>query len=67
MTYGCKNRAPLGQRVIPAQDGWFSDGYTRYPKLVPLHFRMAPECIYSTSDLGQKDKSCDGCKWHQKL
>jgi hypothetical protein len=65
MTYGCHNRAPLGQKVIPVQDGWFTDGLTRYPKLVPLPFRMAPDCKYSETDLGKADKGCEGCKWRK--
>lgn len=65
MSYACKNRAPLGEKVLAVQDGWFTDGVTRYPKMVPMRFRMNPACVYSTSDLGKADKGCDGCKWRQ--
>lgn len=60
---GCHNRAPLGTKVLAAQDGWFSDGHTRTPKMVPMPFRMNPSCVYTTSELGKADKKCDGCKW----
>ncbi|MDD0837895.1 hypothetical protein PSQ40_04855 [Curvibacter sp. HBC61] len=65
MTYGCYNRAPLGQLVIPAQDGHFTDGFTRYPKLKPIHFRMEKDCVYTTSELGKADKKCEGCRWRK--
>ena len=61
--YGCHNRQPLGSRPIPAQDGWFVDGVTRTPRLVPLPFRMAKACEYAKAD-GQADPRCAGCK-HQ--
>jgi hypothetical protein len=31
--------------------------------MVDMEFRMSPDCIYSTSDLGQVDPKCEGCKW----
>ena len=62
MTYGCHNRAPY-LTSIPVGDGHYMDGYTRTPRMVPMPFRMSKDCEYSTSDLGEKDKACDGCKW----
>jgi hypothetical protein len=60
MKYGCFNRPPLGTRPMPMQDGWYIDGVTRTPRLVPLPFRMRPECVYSQDKADQK---CTGCKW----
>jgi hypothetical protein len=62
MTYGCFDRAPY-LTSIPAQNGWFMDGYTRTPRMVPMPFRMSKDCNYKTTALGEKDKGCDGCKW----
>jgi hypothetical protein len=62
MPNGCFNRAPYTP-VIPVQDGWFMDGYTRTPRMVPMPFRMEPGCQFTHSDLGQADKRCTGCTW----
>jgi hypothetical protein len=51
--------------MMPAQNGWYMDGVTRTPKMTPVKFRMAAECQYTLSDLGQKDDRCTGCK-HRK-
>jgi hypothetical protein len=64
MTYGCHNRKPF-KTMMPAQNGWYMDGVTRTPKMTPVKFRMAAECQYTLSDLGQKDDRCTGCK-HRK-
>lgn len=46
------------------QDGWWMDGYTRYPKMKAVEFRGSPGCVYSTDPLmGSKDPGCVGCKW----
>jgi len=29
--------------------------------MVDMEFRMDPSCVYSTSDLGEKDEKCHGC------
>ena len=62
MTYQCHNRGAFAPSMA-VQDGWYMDGYTRTPRMVPMPFRMSKDCEYSTSELGQKDKGCDGCKW----
>jgi hypothetical protein len=33
--------------------------------MVPMPFRMAPDCQYTQSELGQADKRCDGCTWKE--
>jgi hypothetical protein len=62
MSHGCFDRAPYAP-VIPAQDGWYMDGYTRTPRMVPMPFRMSPTCNYTHTDLGAADKRCTGCTW----
>lgn len=57
--YACKNRAPLEQSA-QAQDGWI-DGWIR--NMVEVPFRMSTDCNYTTTELGEKDKGCDGCVW----
>ncbi len=59
--YGCHNR-PAYRTVMPAQNGWWLDGTTRTPRLVPVPFRMAPACQYTHTELGQADERCAGCK-----
>ncbi len=58
---GCFNRPPF-RTVMPAQDGWYLDGTTRTPRLVAIAHRMAQECQYTHTDLGQADAGCAGCK-----
>lgn len=58
---GCHNHKPF-RTSYPAQDGWFMDGVTRTPKMVPVKFRMAPDCQYTKTALGAADKRCEGCK-----
>jgi hypothetical protein len=60
MSHGCFNRAPFASSV-PVQDGWYMDGYTRTPRMVPMPFRMSPTCNYTHTDLGAADKRCTGC------
>jgi hypothetical protein len=62
MSYQCHNRAPF-LSSIPVADGFYMDGYTRTPRMVPMPFRMEPGCQYTHSNLGQADKACTGCKW----
>lgn len=59
---GCHNRQPY-RSTIPMQDGWYMDGHSRSPKMLSVPFRMNPECVYTTSELGQADAKCSGCKW----
>lgn len=58
MGYGCFDRKPLATRAV-VQDGWYSDGTTRYPKMIPIPDPMTKSCQYdrSVNDLG-----CSGCK-----
>jgi hypothetical protein len=60
VTYGCKDRATY-LSSIPVADGYFMDGYTRAPRMVPMPFRMAQGCEYTKSELGQADTRCTGC------
>ena len=60
--HGCWNRAPFAQSALPVQDGWFTDGHTRTPRLVPLPFRMSKDCEYGKAE-GRTDPGCEGCKW----
>lgn len=62
MAYQCKNRAPYVE-TIKVQDGWLNNWARR---MVDMEFRMDPNCVYSSSDLGQKDPQCHGCKWRAK-
>lgn len=59
MAYACKDRAPFAQSIQVA-DGWEN---TWARRMVDMQFRMDPSCIYSTSELGEKDEKCHGCKW----
>lgn len=59
MSYGCKNRAPFVEGT-EVQDGFYASG-PRRKVIVP--FRMATDCQYSETELGQADKRCAGCKW----
>lgn len=59
MTYSCKDRPPFEQS-IPVQDGW-ENSWAR--RMVDMQFTMDPSCVYSTSELGQADEKCTGCKW----
>lgn len=62
--YDCHNR-PAFKTVRPIQDGYYLDGVTRTPRLVPDHFRMARDCQYTLTGLGQADPKCTGCT-HRK-
>ena len=66
MSYGCHNR-PAFKRSHFAQDGWWIDGVQRIPKLTIVPFRMAEDCRYTLTDLGQADKVCQGCKHRKEL
>jgi len=62
--YGCHNRREYKQKLF-VQDGWWLDGQTRTAKVKQVPFRMAQECQYTHTALGQQDLRCDGCK-HKK-
>lgn len=57
---GCHNRKDF-RPSYPAQDGWYMDGVTRTPRLVPVKFSMTKDCQYTFTELGQKDAGCLGC------
>lgn len=59
---GCHNRKPY-KTSTPMQDGWYMDGVTRTAKMIPVPFRMNPQCQYTRSELGKVDPRCNGCKW----
>ena len=52
---GCHDRKPFKESV-PVQDGHFMDGVTRTPRMVSSPFRMARDCQYTKTTLGQADK-----------
>lgn len=62
MTYACKDRPPFEQSIKVA-DGWESSWARR---MVDMEFRMDPNCVYATSDLGQVDPKCQGCIHKEK-
>lgn len=66
---GCHDRAPF-KAEMHVQDGWSASAYentraitTRSQVVKPVPFRMAADCRYTHSDLGQADKGCTGCRW----
>lgn len=64
--YACHNRKPF-KAITQVQDGSnlvrSTSGYvTREPIIVEAPFRMAPDCQYTHTDLGQADARCVGCK-----
>lgn len=62
MTNGCHNRGWF-RTILPVQDGWYMDGATRVPRMVGSPFRMARDCQYTKTALGQADPGCVGCRW----
>lgn len=57
--YACKNRGEFAPSVT-VQDGKLNSWA---PRMVEMPFRMSKVCEYVKSDLGEKDKGCDGCIW----
>lgn len=57
--YACHNRGEFAPSVT-VQDGWLN---TWARRMVDMEFRLDPNCIYSTSELGKKDEQCHGCRW----
>lgn len=57
--YGCHNREPY--REAQVLHGLSSRSGLPVRVLVPN--RMARDCQYTKTALGQKDKGCSGCKW----
>lgn len=59
---GCHNRAPFVDLVLRQSPVWDSkEGKYAPPELVSIPHRMAKDCQYTLTELGQADKGCDGC------
>jgi hypothetical protein len=63
---GCHNRGPYATRQI-VQAGWWMDGVTRVARMESIPARMAKDCQYTLSKLGQADQGCTGCRHKQDL
>jgi len=64
MTYGCHDRKPYAPSFL-AQAGWVldeKDKMIRHATMIPIPFRMARDCQYTKTTLGQSDPKCEGCK-----
>ena len=61
--YGCHNRAPLRGHALLGID--WSEGHPLKAVRIQLPHRMARDCQYTLSALGQVDNGCTGCK-HKK-
>ena len=58
---GCHNHAPFLDSM-KLHNGLDAD---KNPVVVEIPFTMTRHCVYSTSNLGQIDKGCDGCSWRE--
>lgn len=60
---GCHNRAPFASAtVLETAPGWnYTTGKATPPTRVVIPHRMAKDCQYTLTELGQSDKGCDGC------
>lgn len=56
--HGCSNRPPYKRTTE------LRDHHGRLVSAFP--FRMAMDCQYTLSDLGQKDARCHGCRWRSE-
>ena len=66
---GCYNRRPF-RDTGEVQAGWKEQPLsltdrTRIPVIDTVPFRMAYDCQYTLTELGQQDKGCEGCKWRK--
>lgn len=59
VSYGCHNRKPFKQAQV--LHGMSSK--TGGPVKILIPFKMAPDCQYTKTELGQKDPGCINCKW----
>lgn len=62
MSYGCHNRPAFRAGYI-VQSGHYMSGRERVDKMDWVPHTMTKDCQYTLSDLGRKDKQCEGCKW----
>lgn len=65
MTCALKNRGEFKQQVI-VQDGWFTDGVTRYPRMVSTPFVMSPDCEFQKTD-AYNYPDCIDCSHKQTI
>ena len=61
MKYGCHDRPPY-KPSQPVQSGWYADGYTKTPRMVPMPHVMTTDCQFTHTELGKIDAKCEGCK-----
>ena len=61
--HGCHDRPAYKPAMVVADGYYWSGGETRTQKLVSVPHRMAKDCQYTLSQLGQADQKCKGCKW----
>ena len=59
---GCHDRPPF-KPFTKVADGHWDYGVQRIPKLTSVPFRMAKDCQYTHTALGQADQRCTGCQW----
>lgn len=58
---GCFNRKPFRSSFV-AQDGNLRHDKSMFKVYVEVPFRMAMDCRYTHTTLGQADPGCVGCK-----
>ena len=61
MKYGCHNR-PDYKPTLMVQDGHYTDGRSRIPKMVEITFTMTTECQFTKTELGKTDPKCNNCE-----
>lgn len=66
--YGCHNRAPFEKTVaLKANYNISVEGHHVVCDAVELiPFVFTKTCVYTTSELGQKDAKCVGCTWRKE-
>lgn len=62
--YACHNREPFKDTVTVKGAVVGENGFV-IPKVVSFPFRMRLDCSYTTTELGQADERCHGCKWRK--
>jgi len=61
MSYGCYNRKPFKSAQVLHGMSSKTGGHVKI--LIP--FRMATDCQYTKTELGQKDPGCVDCRWKE--
>lgn len=62
--YGCHNREPLRDTAL-VQSGWArlqNEPVVEAKYMTVIPAPMSKDCQYTSSDLGQADAKCEGCK-----